>query len=66
MKGNIEGRLAKLESSAGTGEPGFIFAMTERGETLEAFNQRVERLIRESTERDGVEPFVFKLLTTPP
>jgi hypothetical protein len=62
VKRNIEGRLAKLESSTGSGKPGLIFAKTEPGETLEDFEKRVDRLIREATERDGCEPFVFKLI----
>ena len=39
-----------------------IFAKTEPGETLEDFEKRVDRLVREATARDGCEPFVFKMI----
>ncbi len=61
MRAGIEGRLAKLEASDEVRKPEFILAETEPGETDEAFKRRVDRLIRESTERYGVEPIVLAI-----
>ena len=66
MKGSIKGRLAKLESSTGTGKREFIYVHNLPGETREEFDRRVEALVREATERDGCEPLVMKVLVAHP
>jgi hypothetical protein len=65
MKRNIEGRLAKLETTKAPndGQGDFIFEVISADETVEEFDRRVDALVRESTERDGVEPsVVFRMV----
>lgn len=66
MRRNVEGRLAKLEGTAKEGARGkhIIFAMTEKGETLEEFEARVERQKRALPGNPDCDVLVFELITS--